>query len=45
MTRFEEGWFSRGRDRAAIDLLATACDHVARGFIRGGLPWSFATWR
>jgi hypothetical protein len=29
------GWFSSGRDQAAIDLLEAVCRQMDRGFIQG----------
>ncbi len=38
---FTFGWFSSGRDRAAIDLFTAALDHMERGFIKGRLAYVF----
>ncbi|MBW1917195.1 MAG: formyl transferase [Deltaproteobacteria bacterium] len=35
------GWFSSGRDQAAIDLLAATHDHMASGFIPGQIAYVF----
>jgi hypothetical protein len=36
---FTFGWFSSGRDQAAIDLFNAAADRLARGFIPGRLAY------
>jgi phosphoribosylglycinamide formyltransferase-1 len=38
---FTFGWFSSGRDEAAIDLLAAAHDRMADGFIPGRIAYVF----
>jgi phosphoribosylglycinamide formyltransferase 1 len=38
---FNFGWFSSGRDQAAIDLFVTAHEHLASGFIPGRLAYVF----
>lgn len=38
---FTFGWFSSGRDRAAIDLFTSALDHMESGFIPGRLAYVF----
>jgi len=38
---FNFGWFSSGRDQAAIDLFVAAHEHMARGFIPGRLAYVF----
>lgn len=38
---FSFGWFSSGRDQAAIDLFTAVMDHLASGFIPGGLAYVF----
>ena len=35
------GWFSSGRDQAAIDLLEAVCRQMDRGFIPGRLAFVF----
>lgn len=35
------GWFSSGRDRAAVDLFATVLDHMKSGFIPGKIAYVF----
>ncbi|MBI4795408.1 MAG: hypothetical protein HY790_06150, partial [Deltaproteobacteria bacterium] len=35
------GWFSSGRDQAAIDLFTAALDKMAEGFIPGRLAYVF----
>jgi phosphoribosylglycinamide formyltransferase-1 len=35
------GWFSSGRDQAAIDLFDAVMDHIAQGFIPGRLAYVF----
>ncbi len=35
------GWFSSGRDQAAIDLLAVACENIASGFIPAEIKYVF----
>lgn len=38
---FTFGWFSSGRDQAAIDLFTTVCDRLADGFIPGRMAYVF----
>jgi len=38
---FTFGWFSSGRDQAAIDLFNAAADRLASGFIAGRLVYVF----
>ena len=38
---FTFGWFSSGRDQAAIDLFTVALDHLEKGFIKGRLAYVF----
>jgi phosphoribosylglycinamide formyltransferase 1 len=38
---FTCGWFSSGRDRAAIDLFTAALDHMENGFIPGKIAYVF----
>ena len=38
---FTFGWFSSGRDQAAIDLLSAVMDRMATGFIPGRLAYVF----
>jgi len=38
---FSFGWFSSGRDQAAIDLFTAAFEHMARGFIPGRIAYVF----
>jgi len=38
---FTFGWFSSGRDQAAIDLLSAAHDQMQRGFIPGRIAYVF----
>jgi phosphoribosylglycinamide formyltransferase-1 len=38
---FTFGWFSSGRDQAAIDLFNTVADRIADGFIPGRLAYVF----
>jgi phosphoribosylglycinamide formyltransferase 1 len=38
---FSFGWFSSGRDQAAIDLFAAVMDRMATGFIPGRLAYVF----
>jgi phosphoribosylglycinamide formyltransferase-1 len=38
---FTFGWFSSGRDQAAIDLFNTALNHVESGFIPGKIAYVF----
>jgi phosphoribosylglycinamide formyltransferase-1 len=38
---FTFGWFSSGRDQAAIDLFTTVMDRMATGFIPGRLAYVF----
>jgi phosphoribosylglycinamide formyltransferase-1 len=38
---FTFGWFSSGRDQAAIDLFKAAADRLASGFIPGRLAYVF----
>jgi phosphoribosylglycinamide formyltransferase-1 len=41
VTMFSFGWFSSGRDQAAIDLLAAAHDRMLAGFIPGRIAYVF----
>jgi len=38
---FTFGWFSSGRDQAAIDLFSTTLEHLRSGFIPGRLAYVF----
>jgi phosphoribosylglycinamide formyltransferase-1 len=38
---FTFGWFSSGRDQAAIDLFTAALDHMEKGFIPGRIAYVF----
>ena len=38
---FNFGWFSSGRDQAAIELFEAACERLDRGFIPGRLAFVF----
>lgn len=40
---FEIGWFSSGRDEAAIDLLRVVFDEIKRGPIKGRISFVFVT--
>ena len=40
-TMFSFGWFSSGRDQAAIDLFDAVMDRMATGFIPGRLAYVF----
>lgn len=35
------GWFTSGRDQAALDLFLTAAEHMANGFIPGEMAYVF----
>jgi phosphoribosylglycinamide formyltransferase-1 len=39
---FAFGWFSSGRDRAALDLFTTTLDHLESGFIPARLAYVFS---
>lgn len=41
MTGFRFGWFSSGRDQAAVDLFNAALEHIDRGFIPGRIAYVF----
>lgn len=40
---FEIGWFSSGRDEAAIELLKVVYDEIQSGFIKGRISFVFIT--